>query len=94
MVMNLLNKSQRMEEGKKNKILDSILNRKSEVTEDTPETSVKFELNFIKDSMRVFEDQLKINDSDVAKEIRQLILNENYLDFNRLVLSKIELMRT
>jgi len=92
--MNLLNKSQRMEEGKKNKILDSILNRKSEITEDTPETSVKFELNFIKDSMRVFEDQLKINDSDVAKEIRQLILNENYLDFNRLVLSKIELMRT
>jgi len=78
MVLSLLStKPQRLDGHKKNKIIDGILNRKYEISDDTPETSVKFELNFIKDSMRVFEDQLKINDTEVSKEVKRLIQTES-----------------
>jgi len=95
MVMNLLTtKPQKMDDHKIKGIISDILNRKNEISDDTPETSVKFELNFIKDSMRVFEDQLKVNDSVVSKEVKRLIQSESYLDFERLINTKIELMRT
>lgn len=93
--MNLLTtKPQKMDDHKIKGIISDILNRKNEISDDTPETSVKFELNFIKDSMRVFEDQLKVNDSVVSKEVKRLIQSESYLDFERLINTKIELMRT